>query len=55
MNTMDQTTHFVGPSAQTASSLATIFDGGAQPRIVWLNGFGKSFIYFGRGRRTISC
>lgn len=48
MDNMNQTTHFVSTAARLASSLVTIFDGNAEPRIVQLNSFGKGFVYFGR-------
>lgn len=52
MNDMNQTTRFAGPASGPASSLVTIFDGNAQPRIVWLNSFGKGIISFGRDPRN---
>ena len=52
MDYMNQTTRFAGPASGPASSLVTIFDGSAQPRIIQLNSFGKGFVYFGRDPRN---
>jgi ABC-type multidrug transport system ATPase subunit len=48
MSDFEKTTYFAGESSRTASSLVTIFDGGAAPRTVCLSDFGKSYVYFGR-------
>lgn len=44
----DKTTYYAQTAEETTSSLVTIFDGSETPRAIKLNGYGKSFIYFGR-------
>ena len=48
MQDLNKTTRFTTGGNQSTSSLVTIFDGNFKPRTIWLNEFGKNFIYFGR-------